>query len=67
MKNIEEYLDSDSTSCTLMIRFPDWHRPHDDRFILISVFDADSEEEHLFKLTPEEWAEVLVKATNYGE
>ena len=47
MKNIEQYLDSDSTSCTLMIRFPDWHKPHDDRFILVSVFDADSEEELL--------------------
>ena len=65
MKNIEEYLDSDSTSCTLIIRFPDWHKPQDDRFILVSVFDADSEEEHIFKVTPDEWAEILLKATNY--
>ena len=49
MKNIEQYLDSDSTSCTLMIRFPDWHKPDDDRFILVSVFDTDSEEEHCGK------------------
>ncbi len=66
MKNIEQYLTDAASNCAVTIQFPSSSTTFNERVIIVTVFDEDFDDEKTYRFSMTEWADVLLKATNYG-